>query len=512
MPPILANIGEFWRRTSMIQRIILLGVLLACVGAAVLLLGWAQRPEMVLLYGELEEQEAARIAGKIRDAGVACELRAGGTAVYVAHAAKDEMRITMAAEGLPSGGQAGWKLLEQDQIGASPFLQRVKYLRALEGEIAASIRTLEGVTGARVHVVLPERNVFAAEQKQAKASVALKLRPGWRMSASRVAAIVHLVSGSVPDLPPENVEVVDAAGTLYTAGGEDQFGQAGGGVLSAKAQAEQDLAEEVEQMLTRVLGPGRVSVCVSVEMETEHVQQTSTTYSPDGKVIRRERIEKKDTTAPAAAAGATGSSGKESVTETDYELSKETSVTTKVPGKILSKAVAVCVDLTPPKAEGEEAGAEAAPAKMPAVEDVQRLVTASLGLDLQGGDTLEVVDTPFHKDATAAATFEDDSGSMAFWLEVARRSSLGVLVIGALLALRMFRGPKRKVESGASAPALEGASGAAAGALPGGGAPGLARTRDAEALRSQITSALQENPDEVKRLFLSWVQNETGEG
>ncbi len=499
MPPLLSNIGEFWRSAGLIQRVVLLGILLACIGAGVLLVGWARRPEMGLLYSHLEPDEAARIVEKIREAKVVYELKDNGTSIHVPQGEVYSLRLTMAGAGLPTGGQAGYKVLDENRIGASPFIQRVNYIRAIEGELAKTIRLIEGVNAARVHVVRPEATLFTGQQKKATATVALRLRAGWRLSRTNVAAIVHMIAGAVEGLTTTDVVVVDEQGRLYTGAEENELTKGAANILDYKSQVEQYLSEKAERMLTAVLGPNRASVRVSVTLETMSVTRTSEKFDPEGKVVKRETLKTKALPA-LSSGGKTATPGKESTTETDYEISKTIEQSTDMPGKVKSKMVAAFVDLTPPpKKEGDDT----APTAKLAIKDVEEIIRSALGLT--DTDKLKVVDAPFHQaNVAAVADTGDEGGGMQFWLDMARQSSLGVLVIGVLLALRIFHGSKKNSAS----PAVEGQVASANNLLPGSGGAAEVNT---ELLRSQITSALQENPEEVKRLFLSWVQNEEGE-
>ena len=254
-------------------------------------------------------------------------------------------------------------------------------------------------------------------------------------------------------------------------------------------------------MLTAVLGPGRATVKVSAKLETSSISRSTETYNPDQKVVSRESINSSSSSEPSEAASAAGETKEETI-ETEYFVSKTIEQTTVLPGDVQSLTVAAFVDLSPPEPpEGEEGEAAAAQPIM-TVEDAEEVIRNALGLT--ENDTLKVVDAAFHRPAPAVA--EAGGLDKEFWFEIARRGSLGVLVIGVLLALRIFRGPKAKVRAAAA----EGAA-----ALPGqAGGPGNLLAASAEMqpemLRAQITTALQENPEEVKRLFLRWAQSEKG--
>ncbi|MEA3368154.1 MAG: flagellar basal-body MS-ring/collar protein FliF, partial [Planctomycetota bacterium] len=374
----LQGVMEAWRRMGLVQRVMLISVLLACVGAAWLLVGWAREPHMALLYSRLDPEDAADVIAEVQDADVAYELKDGGTSIYVPSEKVYALRLQLAGEGLPTGGQQGYRILDTEKIGTSPFTQRVNYIRALEGELAKTIALIDGVEHARIHIVRTESRLFHKAEGGTSATVAIRVRPGRRLSPGNVAAIVHMVAGGVERLDPENVVVVDSHGTLLSTGTEGGFAGTGGTVLDYKSQVEQYLAKKAEQMLTLVLGPGRATVKVNADVETSTINTTEEKYSPDGGVPIKEEITSK-TESPGAKQGGTGSQNKEEITIMEYQVGRTVAQTINMPGKIVSLSVAAFVDLSPPESAGETAAEEGEAAAPPApaltaqdVEDVIR--------------------------------------------------------------------------------------------------------------------------------------------
>jgi len=261
----ITNLREVWQRTGLMQRLVLVMILIVSGGAVALLVGWARTPNLALLYSGLAPEEASRIVEKVRDGGTAYEIRGGGTSIYVPEEKVYALRLELAGQGLPAGDQRGYRILDDEKLGTSPFPQRLNYRRALEGEVAKSIQILEGITSARVHVVRPENSLFGGPEKSSSATVVLKLRPGWRLSPGNVAAIIHLVAGSVESLQPKDVVVVDSAGNLLSGAAQDALARGIGTFLDFKTQHEEYLARKVEDMLTAVLGPNKATVRVSCD-------------------------------------------------------------------------------------------------------------------------------------------------------------------------------------------------------------------------------------------------------
>ncbi len=518
MAQAIQNFKQIWERTSLIHRVLLLTILLACGGAAALMVGWARKPDMAMLYSGLTPEDAAKVVDKVRDAGVQYELTGGGTTVNVPSEKVYSLRLTMASAGLPEGQAKGYQILDDSKIGTSPFKERINYIRAVEGELAKTIQLLEGVSMARVHIVKPEATLFAGQKSTASATVALRTKPGWRMTPSNIAAIIHLVAGGVEGLLPEKVVVVNDKGKLLSGEGvKDELAGKAGNFLDYKSRVEDYLSGKAEDMLAAALGPNRASVRVDAVIETNRTDERSEKYDPV-KILDKEEIKSKSSVPVGVAAGAEAKGGIKTTEEnivTQYKVGSVVKQTTDLPGQVKSLTVAAFVDLSPPKkAEGDES----APAAMLKIKDVEEIIRNAIGLKTT--DTLKVVSTTFPQAAMAESLQmpEEDGGMFTpgFLLDMARRFSLGILVIGALLVLKMFRGKKKKTDAEAGAAEGQGAAlGIATGALAGqaGGGnllPGASHEANAELLKAQITNALQENPEEVKRLFLSWVNSDKG--
>jgi len=496
----LDNISATWQRAGLAQRVTLLGLVLGLGAAAVLLLNWARKPDMTLLYSHLAPEEAAKIVEKIRDADVPYELKDGGTTICVPTDKVYSLRLAMASQGLPLDDQMGYRILDNESFGSSPFKQHVNYKRALEGELAKSIQLVNGVLAARVHIVKPENKLFGRKEDLASATVVLKLRGDRRLTAGHIDAIVHLVAGAVEGLGPANVVVVDSTGALLSgAEGKDDFARRAGSLVDYKTQIEEYLADKAEEMLTAVLGPNRASVRVAAVIDTSSVNNTKETYDPVQKVIRREEIKSSSSTSPApqASEGAKAPSTKEETTSTEYAISKIIEQKVDLPGQVKSLSVGAFVDLS--SAAGKDG--EAATSTI-TLKDVEEILRSALGLTEK--DQLKVVDAPFNQPAPVEAPPEEAGlFSLDGILKIVRNASLGLLAIGALLVLKILGG--KKVPDARAAPALEGQAISTENLLSAG--PEI----NPEILRNRISRALRENPEEVKGLFLRWVQSTNGE-
>ncbi len=493
------KLNAVWQKVGLIQRILLIAIVLAFVAIGVLLTNWARRPDMRMLYQQLSPEEASKITEKIGEKSITYELRNGGTAIYVPKEKVYQLRLDMAKEGLPEGQQGGYKIFDNEKIGVSPFVQNVNLKRALQEELAKSIQMINGVEHARVHIVVPEQTLFTSEAGKTTASVVLRLKPGYRVSALNIAAITNLVSGSVEGLTSDNVTVIDSQGRLLSSKADNTIASGAGTVQEYRERVEQNLANKAEEMLTTVLGPGRATVRVSAVIDMNSISTVTEKLEPKG-VATKEEITSGSETEPAAAsesgqATVAGSEKKDETIITEYEVGKTVKQEVVLPGKIKSLSVAAFVDLSP--ADSNDAASGATSAMIMQLSEVEEIIRNALGL--KEPDALKVVNVKFHRPAVESMIDEEPS----IWpriMTIVRHASLGIMAICALLVLRIFRGAKKKAAATTPTAQLPGAEGSA-GLLP-----AEAGTSEPLVLRRQITSALQRNPDQVKQLFSSWLE------
>jgi flagellar M-ring protein FliF len=497
----LQKVAIVWQKISLVQRATLAAITLTLCIIVGFLVHWARKPDMRMLYQGLPPAEASQITEKIGDKDIAYELRESGTTIYVPREYVYQLRLDMAKEGLPTGQQSGYKIFDNEKIGVSPFVQNVNLKRALQDELAKSIQMIDGVVHARVHIVSSDQTLFASEAEKTTASVVLKLRPGYQLSATNVAAITHLVSGSVEGVSSENVTVIDSQGHLLSGSGDsDHMLVSGvGTVQDYREKIEQNLARKVEEMLTTVLGPGRAAVRVSAVVDMNSVSTVTETYDPTAKVVKKEEIKtniEEDTAqATAGAEPATpGSKKKDEEILTEYEIGKTVKQEIILPGEIKSLSVAAFVDLSAPDANEAEAAGQ--PAMIMQLSDVEQIIRNALGLEET--DLLKVVHAKFHR-PTELLT-EQEPSNWPRYVAIARHASLAIAAVCALLVLRIFSSARKKAAATAGAAQLPGTEEAVGLLPPGhGGAEPLM-------LRRQIANALQNNPEQVRQLFSSWIQ------
>jgi len=489
----LHKIALTWQKIGLVQRALLAAVLLAAGTIGALLIHWARTPDMRMLYQDLPAAEASKITEKISAKGIAYELRDGGTAVFVPKEQVYQLRLDLAKEGLPAGEQSGYKLFDDEKLGVSPFVQNINLKRALEDELAKSIQMIDGVAHARVHIVNPEQKLFSSDQEQTTASVVLRLKPGYRLSGTNIAAITHLVSGSVKGLKAEQVTVIDSEGHLLSGTADPALATGAGTVHDYRERVEQDLARKAEDMLTTVLGPGRATVRVSVVVDMNSVNTITETYDPTGKVATKEEItSNSQTDAAAGQKTASTPTKKDETTITEYQVGKTVKQQTILPGAIKSLSVAAFVDLT---SDANTPAAAGQAGLIMDVKEVEQIIRMALGL--KESDSLKVVNAKFHRSAEPAS--EPEPADWSRYLALARHLSLGLMAVCALIVLRMFSRARGKMA--ASLPQSLPPGAAAGGLLPSGEA-----AAEPLLVRQQIAQALQQNPEQVRQMFLSWIQ------
>jgi len=499
------KIQAVWQKVSLVQRALLIAVVLTLVIAGGLLTHWARKPDMRVLYQELAPEEAAKITEKISEKGIAYELRNGGTSIYAPSDKIYQLRLDMAKDGLPADSQGGYKLFDNEKIGVSPFVQNINLKRALEEELAKSIQMIDGVVHARIHIVSTKQTLFTSQAGQTSASVILRLKAGLRLNPSNIAAITYLVASGVEGLKAENVTVIDSQGHLLSDQSDQNMANGAGTVQDYKERVEQNLAGKVEDMLTAVLGPGRASVKVNAVIDMTSVNLVTEKYEPKG-VPTKEEIKEKTKTegrpveskAEGKPVESKGGTEKDSTTVTESVVGKTVETKVDLPGNIKSLTVAALVDLSAADANGTQAKEQGA--MIMQLSDVEGIIKNALGL--KETDSLKVVHARFHRPLESLV--EEEPSKWPRYIAIARQASLGIMAICALLVLRIFGGARKKLASTIPAGQLPGAEGGL-GLLPAG-----LDSSEPLMLRKQIAGVLQNNPEQARQLFSSWLEEKGG--
>lgn len=278
-------VGDILRQAGM-----LIGIAASvALGAYVML--WAREPNYSLLYSDLSDRDITQVADALEGSDIPYRVDPASGGVLVAASHLHDARLKLAAVGLPRGAGMGFELLnEESGFGTSQFLERARYQRAIEGELSRSIAKINNVRSARVHLGMPAETAFARAKREPSASVILELYSGRRLEPEQVGAISHLVSASVPNLPPDKVTVVDQHGNLLTARDGDDEIVMSGKRFDYRRRVEQSYVERVEAILMPYVGPDGVRAQVSADLDFTTTEQTRETYNPDLPAVRSERL------------------------------------------------------------------------------------------------------------------------------------------------------------------------------------------------------------------------------
>lgn len=444
-------------------RLLTLGIVsLAVIGFFAFLMTRLGSPNMTLLYGELEADDASRIVAKLDAMNVPYELSPDGSFIMVPDTQVAGLRLAMAKEGLPSGGSIGYELFDRSEgFGTTTAVQDVNRLRAMEGELARTIRTINGVRNARVHLVLPSRTLFSRDKEEPSASIVLNMHGAGRLGGPQVRAVQHLVAAAVPGLHPSRISVIDEQGNLLARGeleDGDQDAATGHGD-EMRRSLETRMSRTIEGLLERSIGPGRVRAEVTADMDFDRVTTTSENYDPNGQVIRSTQtveeaaISSESVNGDAVSVGQNvpGSGPDEQVADAasnqttrseevvNYEVSKTIQNHVREAGTVRRLSVAVLVDGT------YEAGAEGAPSYLPRsaaeMEQIAILVRSAIGFDEARGDTVEVINMPFARPDDVMGQLESPSFFNQFNLRgyVRIAETVGLIVVALLVLLLVVR-------------------------------------------------------------------------
>jgi flagellar M-ring protein FliF len=413
---LLEQIKKFWSALSRAKKIALIAVTssVLCGVIAVAMLG--SRVRYAPLYMGLSTEDSAAVAAKLKELKVL--HRVTPTGIEVPEERVPELRLDLASAGLPRGGGVGFEIFDSARFGATEFEQQVNLRRALEGELARSIMTIEGVTAARVHLVLPERRLFAARSEGASASVVVKLQPGIDFGKREVAGVVHLVSSAVPGLTKDRVSVVNTDGlTLHRPSSEDTGN--GGALEETQNQAAREIATNMENhvrtLLERVTGPGGADVRINVDLEDASRERTEEHYEPTKTALRSEhKTEETTTEEGSTVAGVPGAQTNlpdvdESVASREadqggnifrrsrtrnWEVDRVTEKIVTPRGDIARVSAAVLIDGNYETKDGVQVYQPRDPAELARLEEV---VKNAIGFSVARGDSIRVEGAKFSR-------------------------------------------------------------------------------------------------------------------
>ena len=418
---------------------------------------WASKPSYAILFNNLSTKDASAIVDSLQKSGTSYELANDGQTVMVPQDKVNDLRLSLSGEGLPGDAGTGYSLLDQQGITTSDFMQHTNYQRALEGELANTIKSIDGVEAATVHLVMPQKDVFADNQDKPTASVLVASSATKPLTSTQVQSIVHLVASSVEGLDPTQITVAGADGKILSTGGGAAVGLGGDNSADAQTVAFQNrIQTQLQSMLDNLVGPGHAVVTASARLNFDQTQITSKEYNSDPSVPALSESNSREAyngsnsctggvLGPDNIAGpGCNNAGSSSSGPGQYEnaqnvknnaINETNKVIQSAPGSIEKLNVAVLLDST--------VAGTIDPAQ------VQQLVSAAAGIDATRGDTVAVSAMPFDtsaaqaaQNALAASAAADKSAKQ---MSLMKTAGLAFVVMALLfLAWRTSRRQKRR--------------------------------------------------------------------
>jgi flagellar M-ring protein FliF len=519
----LAAFGSF----TVGQKAVTLVGIAALALAGFVFYSWAAKPTYAPLFSNLSGTDASAIVDQLASEGTPYELADGGQTIMVPQDKVYDLRIKMSGAGLPAEAESGYSLLDKQGITTSDFMQHVGYQRALEGELAKTIKAIDGVTSATVHLAIPQKDIFSDDEQRPTASVLVASRTGKQLNQGQVEAIVHLVASSVEGLEPEHVTVAGSNGAVLSAGG-GQAVSAGGDIRSQQtAEFQQRMDTALQRMVDSVVGPGHAVVTTTADLDFDQTETKTEKYTADPSVPPLTQTTSKETyNGSGGSAGgvlgpdniqvpsgaANGDGEYESTTDTrNNAVGLVTETRKSAPGNVRRLSVSVLLDAK------TAAGVD--------VAQVEKLVSTAVGLDTTRGDTVAVTVLPFDETAAKQTEAEIANAEKAETREAQMgMAKTGAFALAVLVLLFMaWRASRRSKRSTKLTPAevahleqaqaaldssrtlaLSGREGDSLPALESGAGKGPPELERREQQRD-IANMVEQQPAEVAQLLRGWL-------
>jgi flagellar M-ring protein FliF len=427
----------------------------ALIGTFAFIILRVTAPQMSPLFTDLSVEDSAAIVKDLERQAIPYEIKNDGAIIMVPRDRLTRVRMKLAEGGMPKGGGVGYEIFDKsDTLGATSFVQNINHLRALEGELSRTIKAIDRVQAARVHLVLPERPLFSRDKVEPSASIVLRVRGA--LESQQIRAIRHLAASAVNGLKPQRVSIVDEAGNLLADGAAEGIGAGGGGDgQERQATFERRLREQIESIVSQVVGPGRARVQLSAEFDYNRITETFDKFDPEGRVLRssqtREESASNDSKEgqvtvgnelPGAQANQQGQPGqaardqsKKSEEITNYEISRSTKTEVTEGGRVKRISAAVLVDGSYGKNDKGETVYQ--PRSKEELDRIAALARTAIGFDQKRGDQIEVVNLRFAE--TPAIAIQEPTGLMSLLQftkdDLMRGIELGVMALLSLVVV-----------------------------------------------------------------------------
>ncbi len=506
-------IAELIRQLGPVRLAALAATGIAVLGFFIFLSSRLSTGGMALLYGDLDPQDSGQIIQTLQSKNIPYDIKAGGKQIFVPGDQVLQLRVSLAESGLPGGGSVGYEIFDDNQgIGTTNFVQNINLVRALEGELARTISAMRNVRGARVHLVMPRRELFSREKQEASASVVLQVQGSSRLNNEQVQAIQHLIAAAVPSMDPQKISVLDDRGQLLARGNGDSSSAAAGTADEMRVGFENRMRQAIIELLERTVGLNRVRAEINAEIDYDRVVENAEIFDPDSQVARSTQTvqenenssenDDQDTVTvqnnlpeTEATAAGTGTSAASQVSRTEetvnFEITKTVRNRVKESGQIKRLSVAVLVDGK--YVENDDGDKVWQPRAADELAQLETLVKSAVGFNEQRGDSVEIVNMQFVK----LEPLEFDDGSLFLGIskeEFMQLAEILVLAVVGLLVILLVVRPvlTRLFESMPTALA-----GGQAGALGDQEGVALAQLTGPEAT-ADMAELLEEDEEEVE--------------
>ncbi|MGC1560607.1 MAG: flagellar basal-body MS-ring/collar protein FliF [Bradyrhizobium sp.] len=441
----MQGLVSFLRGLGASRLMAMVAVTAALIGFFAFVIMRVTTPQMTTLFTDLSLEDSSAVIKDLERQAIPFEIRNDGAVIMVPKDKVTRLRMKLAEGGLPKGGGVGYEIFDKsDALGTTSFVQNINHLRALEGELARTIRAIDRVQAARVHLVLPERPLFARETPEPSASIVVRVRGA--LEPQQIRAIRHLVASAVNGLKPQRVSIIDEAGQLLADGASGATDNAVGD--ERRASFEKRMRNEIEAIVSSVVGAGRARVQLSADFDYNKITQTSDRFDPEGRVLRSSQTrEESSITAenngqvtvgnelPGSQQNNPAQNARDQSKKTEetnnYEISRTTKTEVTEAGKVNRISVAVLVDGSYSKNEkGEMVYQDRSKEQL---DRIAALVRSAIGFDQKRGDQVEVVNLRF-AEAPAVAPLQEPAGLLGV-LQFTKDDVMYVIELGVMMLL-----------------------------------------------------------------------------
>ncbi|RMD51265.1 MAG: flagellar M-ring protein FliF, partial [Ignavibacteria bacterium] len=410
---LFTDITGIFNKLAPAQKMLLGGVAVTSVILMIVLLTMLNEPNYSTLYSHLAPEDASKVIDELNTQKIPYKLEANGETIKVPKDNVYELRLSLAAKGVPNSGVVGYEIFDKSTIGMSEFMQKLNYRRALEGELARTIMQQDAIEAARVHLVFPKKAVFKEDEIEPTASVVIKEKGSRRLKQVNIEAIQNLVAGSVEGMNPNSVTVIDTKGRLLSKErGDDSFAASSSKQYEVKKNVEKYLIEKAQTILDNVLGAGNAIVQVDASLNFSQVEKQMEIYDPEGQVVVSEQTVKNSNVGHNVADSTANVS--ENVT-TNYETGKTIQRVVEESGNITKLSIAAVINHARKEVkEGEEVKVVYEPRSQEEIDKLAAIIRNAVGFYPARGDQLSIESVPFEPQMNEGIELESPSSGEFF--------------------------------------------------------------------------------------------------